>query len=169
MKLTAGKEAPEVVNAFIEIPMGSDIKYEFDEASEVIKVDRLLYTQMVYPMNYGFIPGTRAKDGDAVDILVMSERSFMPGTYVEARPIGVLLMQDEEGLDHKIIAVPKGKVDPSFGDIKDISQIPDFKIKRWTHFFEHYKELEPGKMVKIKGWGNAEQAKKIIKESMKKK
>lgn len=169
MKLTAGKDAPDIVNAFIEIPMGSDVKYEYDEEAEVLKVDRFLYTAMHYPLNYGFIPGTKAKDGDAVDILVMNDTPLLAGAYIEVRPIGMLQMEDEEGVDHKIVAVPKTKVNPLFEPIKDVNDIPEPFRKKITHFFDHYKELEPGKYVKLKGWLGADAAKKMIKESMKKK
>ncbi|HUY70294.1 MAG TPA: inorganic diphosphatase [Candidatus Baltobacteraceae bacterium] len=169
MKLTAGKEAPEVVNAFIEIPMGSSIKYEYDLENDVLKVDRFLYTSMAYPANYGFIPGTLGKDGDPLDIMVMSDIPLQPGSYIEVVPIGVLRMEDEEGIDNKIIAVPKAKVNPFFAGIKDTTHLPEPFRNKVTHFFDHYKELEPNKWIKTKGWLGAEDAKKMIKESMKKK
>ena len=166
MKVTPGSKAPDIVNAFIEIPMGSNIKYEYDEEEEVLKVDRILYTSMFYPFNYGFIPGTMSEDGDPLDILVISNYPFSPGTVVEARPVGLIYMTDEEGVDKKIIAVPKDKVDPSFSNIKDVTDIPDAIKNKLVHFFEHYKELEPGKWVKISGWGTAQEAKEEIKKAI---
>lgn len=169
MKLTAGSKAPEIVNAFIEIPLGSNIKYEYDEEEEVLKVDRVLYTAMTYPANYGFIPGTASEDGDPLDILVLSNYPFAPGTVIEARPIGMIYMTDEEGVDKKIIAVPKDKVDPTFSNIKDINDIPEAVKNKLVHFFEHYKELEPGKWVKISGWGTKEEAIQEIKKAIERK
>jgi inorganic pyrophosphatase len=166
MKVTPGSKAPELVNVFIEIPMGSNIKYEYDEEEEVLKVDRILYTSMFYPFNYGFIPGTMSEDGDPLDILVISNYPFIPGTVVEARPVGLIYMTDEEGVDKKIIAVPKDKVDPTFSNIKDVTDIPDAIKNKLVHFFEHYKELEPGKWVKISGWGTAQEAKEEIKKAI---
>ncbi|AWR96653.1 inorganic diphosphatase [Acidianus sulfidivorans JP7] len=169
MKATAGSKAPDIVNAFIEIPMGSNIKYEYDEEEEVIKVDRILYTSMVYPLNYGFIPGTLSEDGDPLDILVLSNYPFAPGTVVEARPIALIYMTDEEGVDKKILAVPKDKVDPTFSNIKDVTDLPDALKNKLVHFFEHYKELEPGKWVKISGWGTSQEAKEEIKKAIERK
>lgn len=166
MKLKAGEEAPELVNAFIEIPMNSNIKYEFDEEAEVMKVDRVLHTSMVYPFNYGFVPGTWAEDEDPIDILVLSNIPFASGAYVEARPIGMIDMKDESGIDTKVIAVPKTKVDPSFAEINDVSQLPQPIKDKMIHFFEHYKELEKGKWVKITGFKGAGDAKKKIQEAM---
>lgn len=166
MKVTPGSKAPELVNAFIEKPMGSNIKYEYDEEEEVLKVDRILYTSMFYPFNYGFIPGTMSEDGDPLDILVISNYPFNPGTVVEARPVGLIYMTDEEGVDKKIIVVPKDKVDPTFSNIKDVTDIPDAIKNKLVHFFEHYKELEPGKWVKISGWGTAQEAKEEIKKAI---
>ncbi|EZQ10805.1 MULTISPECIES: inorganic diphosphatase [Acidianus] len=166
MKVTAGSKAPGLVNVFIEIPMGSNIKYEYDEEEDIIKVDRILYTSMVYPFNYGFIPGTLSEDGDPLDVLVISNYPFFPGTVIEARPVGMIFMQDEEGIDRKIVAVPKEKVDPTFSQIKDINDLPEAVKNRLIHFFEHYKELEPGKWVKISGWGTYQQAINEIKSGL---
>ena len=168
MKLTAGKDAPELVNAYIEIPMGSDIKYEYDLENDVLKVDRFLYTSMVYPTNYGFIPGTLGKDGDPLDVMVMSEKPLASGTYIEVVPVGVLKMEDEEGIDNKIIAVPKAKVNPLFAGMRDVNDLPEPFRNKVTHFFDHMKELEPNKWVKTRGWLGAEDAKKMIKDAMKK-
>ncbi|MCI4456009.1 MAG: inorganic diphosphatase, partial [Sulfolobus sp.] len=159
MALGPGKKAPDQVNVLIEIPQGSNVKYEFDEEENVIKVDRILYTAMFYPFNYGFIPGTLEEDGDPLDVLVISNYPLMPGSVIQVRPVGMLFMRDEEGEDAKIIAVPIDKIDPTFSNIKDINDVPDAIKNKIAHFFEHYKELEPGKWVKVSGWGNASQAK----------
>ena len=166
MKLTIGDKAPDLVNAFIEIPKGSNIKYEFDEENEAIKVDRVLYTSMSYPYNYGFIPGTLSEDGDPLDVLIISDSSFLPNTYIEVKPIGVLLMEDEEGTDYKIVAVPKAKIEQTYGNINDVNELPQFVKDKIKHFFEHYKELEPGKWVKLSGWASADEAKKKIQEAV---
>ncbi len=162
-KLGPGEKAPEVVNVLIEIPMGSYIKYEVDKETGLVKVDRILYTAMIYPFNYGFIPCTLEEDGDPVDVLVLGYEPLAPGVVIEARPIGVLEMEDEEGPDAKIIAVPKDKIDPRFKGINDISDLPEALREKIKHFFEHYKELEPGKWVKVTGWKGREEALKRIK------
>jgi inorganic pyrophosphatase len=167
MKVSVGKDFPKLVNVFIEIPMGSSVKYEYDEEEEVVKVDRVLYTSMVYPFNYGFVPGTKADDGDPIDVLVISNMPFYPGTVIEARPVGMIKMRDESGEDTKVIAVPKDKVDPTFSNIKDVNDIPEAVKNKMVHFFEHYKELEPGKWVKISGWGTASEAIENIKKTIK--
>ena len=161
-----GGKAPEIVNVLIEIPMNSSVKYEYDEEAGVIRVDRFLYTAMVYPFNYGFIPGTLEEDGDPVDVLVITAQPVLPGTVMEARPIGILLMEDEEGPDSKIIAVPKDKLDPQFKSIRDVADLPEVIRERIKHFFEHYKELEPGKWVKVTGWKGVEDAKAKIKAAI---
>jgi inorganic pyrophosphatase len=166
-KLGPGSKAPDLVNMFIEIPMNSSVKYELDEESCLVKVDRFLYTSMSYPFNYGFIPGTKSEDGDPIDLLLISREPVMPGTIIEAKPIGILMMQDEEGPDSKIIAVPKEKLDPIYGSWSDVKDIPDFLKKKISHFFEHYKELEPGKWVKVIGWEGAEKAKAEILSAVK--
>ncbi|MEM0064519.1 inorganic diphosphatase [Metallosphaera sp.] len=169
MKIGPGEKAPDVVNVLIEIPSGSSVKYEYKENEEVIKVDRFLYTSMSYPFNYGFIPGTLSEDGDPLDVLVLTNQPVFPGTVIEARPVGVIHMQDEEGMDEKIVAVPKEKIDPSFSKIKDVSDIDDAIKNKIVHFFEHYKELEPGKWVKISGWGSASEAKQKINKAIERK
>lgn len=166
-KLSAGKNAPEEVNVFIEIPQGSSIKYELDKETGVIMVDRFSYTAMFYPFNYGFVPGTEAEDGDPVDVLVISTYPVHPGTVIPSRPIGMLEMEDEEGIDTKILAVPTVKVDPFFADIKDIKDVDETTKKKIQHFFNHYKELEPGKWVKTKNFLGKEEALKAIKKAIK--
>ncbi|MCX8195968.1 MAG: inorganic diphosphatase [Acidilobaceae archaeon] len=161
-----GKSAPEVVNVVIEIPMGSAVKYELDEESCMPKVDRFLYTSMVYPFNYGFIPGTLEEDGDPVDVLVISREPVLPGSLIEVVPIGLLEMEDEEGVDSKVIAVPKPKLDPYFASWKDVGDMPEILKDKIRHFFEHYKELEPGKWVKVRSWRGAEEARRKVAEAL---
>ncbi|MCE4602596.1 MAG: inorganic diphosphatase [Desulfurococcales archaeon] len=165
-KLGPGDKAPELVNVLVEIPMNSGVKYEFDKEACVVKVDRFLYTSMVYPFNYGFIPGTLEEDGDPVDVLVISREPLAPGSVIEAKPIAILDMEDEEGPDSKIVAVPKPKLDPFYKDWNDVDDIPGHLKERIRHFFERYKELEPGKWVKVTGWRGAEEARKRIREAL---
>ncbi|MCX8178680.1 MAG: inorganic diphosphatase [Candidatus Aenigmarchaeota archaeon] len=165
-KLTIGKDAPNKVNVLIEIPQGGQIKYEMNEEGHLF-VDRFLYTSMNYPFNYGFICGTKGEDGDPLDVIVLSSHPVQPGSILPSQPIGLLEMEDEEGIDTKIIAVPTAKIDPIFGNYKDVSELPDFFKNRIKHFFEHYKDLEPGKWVKLKNWKSANDAKEMIKKSAK--
>lgn len=165
--LSPGKNPPEEINVFIEIPQGSSIKYELDKDSGVIMVDRFAYTAMFYPFNYGFIPNSYAEDGDPVDVLVISTYPVHPGVVIPSRPIGMLEMEDEEGIDTKIIAVPTAKVDPFFAHIKDVSDLNQTTKKKIQHFFNHYKELEPGKWVKTKNFLGKEKAFEAIRKSIK--
>ncbi|MGB9707156.1 MAG: inorganic diphosphatase [Microgenomates group bacterium] len=167
-KIPAGKNPPEEINVFIEIPQGSSIKYELDKETGVIFVDRFAYTAMFYPFNYGFIPNSYAEDGDPVDVLVISSYPVAPGVVIPARPIGLLEMEDEEGIDTKILAVPTKKVDPFLTKINDISDLDDLTKQKIQHFFNYYKELEPGKWVKTKNFLNKSQAYKVINKSLKK-
>lgn len=167
LKLDAGAEAPKKVTAFIEIPKGSNIKYEMDEHTGLIKVDRILHTSMVYPFNYGFIPGTWGEDEDPLDIMVISSGTFLPGTTVAVRPIGVLLMKDEEGIDTKIMAVPTEKIDPEFANVKDTKDLNEHTKALIGHFFSYYKSIEPGKWAKVEGWDSADRAIGFIKRAMK--
>ncbi|HEX2014672.1 MAG TPA: inorganic diphosphatase [Nitrososphaera sp.] len=164
--LKAGKNPPDEINVVIEIPKGSNIKYELDDETGAIFVDRKLFTAMHYPCNYGFIPRTREKDGDPVDVLVLGSDPVIPASVIRANPVGVLITADEEGEDAKVVAVPIPKVDPSFSEVKDISGVPEHIREQIKHFFEHYKELEKGKYVKVKGWENKESAKRKITESL---
>lgn len=165
-KLPSGKNPPDDIYVVIEIPMGSGVKYEVDKKTGLVFVDRILYTSMVYPFNYGFVPQTLEEDGDPVDVLVLGSDPLAPGVVIRARPVAVLYMRDEEGPDAKIVAVPHEKIDPRYKDLKDVGDIPKAVKERIKHFFEHYKELEPGKFVKVEGWGTAEEAKKRIKEAI---
>ncbi len=161
-----GKKAPEIVNVVIEIPLGSYVKYELDRETGILFVDRILYTAMHYPFNYGFIPGTLEEDGDPVDVLVVGYEPLLPGSVVEAKPIGVLMTEDEEGPDAKIVAVPKEKIDPRFKGVESIDDLPIVIKDKIKHFFEHYKELEPGKWVKVIGWMGREDALKRISDAI---
>ncbi len=165
-KLKPGKNPPEDIFVVIEIPAGSSVKYELDKESGAIFVDRFLYTAMYYPFNYGFVPKTLAEDGDPIDVLVVSNQPVAPGSVIRARPIGVLIMEDESGRDEKIVAVPVSKLDPSFEKINSIEDLPEALLNKIKHFFEHYKELEPGKWVKITGWEGAEKAKELISKAI---
>jgi inorganic pyrophosphatase len=165
-KLTAGKNPPEEVNVFVEIPQGSSIKYELEKESGVVFVDRFAYTAMFYPFNYGFIPQSHADDGDPVDVLVVSTYPVAPGTVIPSRPIGMLEMEDEEGIDTKIIAVPTKKVDPFLEKIEDINDLDQTTKEKIKHFFDHYKELEPGKWVKTRNFLGKEKALEAIKKSL---
>ena len=164
--LKTGKNPPDEINVIIEIPKGSNIKYEIDDETGAVFVDRKLFTAMFYPCNYGFIPQTKEKDGDPVDVLVLGNDPVVPSAVMRANPVGVLITADEEGDDAKVVAVPITKVDPTFSDVKDIDSIPQYIQDQIKHFFEHYKELEKGKYVKVKGWENKESAKKKIIEAM---
>ena len=166
-KLERGKNFPEEINVFVEIPQGSAIKYEIDKGSGVIFVDRFSYTAMSYPFNYGFIPQTKAEDGDAVDVLVLSSLPVNPGTVIPSRVIGMLEMEDEEGIDTKILAVPTVKVDPFFANINDVSDIDTALKNKIKHFFDHYKEIEPGKWVKTKDFKGKDTALVAIRQSLK--
>lgn len=166
-KLTIGTHAPEEINVFIEIAQGSAIKYEMDKATGLLMVDRFLHTAMVYPFNYGFAPETLSEDGDALDVVVISAQPVIPGSIIPARPIGMLDMEDESGLDVKIIAVPTKNVDPWFTEIEQIDDLGQHQRKEIEHFFSHYKELEQGKWVKIRHFGTRKEALAVIEKSMK--
>lgn len=165
-KIPAGKNPPSEINVFIEIPQGSSIKYEIDKKSGILAVDRLLYTSMAYPFNYGFIPNTHADDGDNMDVLLITSVSLFPGTFTPARPIGMLEMEDEEGIDHKIIAVPTAKIDPELSAVNDIDDLDKHLKSKIKHFFETYKQLEPNKWVKIKDFLDKAHAEEVIKKSL---
>ncbi|MBP7190358.1 MAG: inorganic diphosphatase [Rickettsiaceae bacterium] len=166
-KITSGKNLPEEINVIIEIPMNSDpVKYELDKDTGAIMVDRFIQVAMYYPYNYGFVPHTLSDDGDPVDVVVVSNFPVIPGAVIKSRPIGVLMMEDESGQDEKIIAVPLAKLDPSFENVKSIEDLNPMLKARIIHFFEHYKDLEKGKWVKIKGFEGAEKAKDVIIEAV---
>ena len=163
----AGKNPPEEINVVIEVPVGGEpIKYEFDKDSGAIFVDRFLHTPMRYPGNYGFVPNTLCGDGDPLDVVVMNSRPIMPGAVIKCRPIGVLIMEDDGGQDEKIIAVPSPQVSRRFDAVKNYTDLPDITLQQIQHFFEHYKDLEPGKWVKIGDWMGAKTAQKMIVEAI---
>jgi len=168
MKLTAGKNAPEVVNVFIEIPKGTSVKYELDKESGVLFVDRFSSTAMFYPANYGYVPETLSEDGDPVDVLVLSEQAVVPGVVIPSKPIGMLEMEDESGIDAKIIAVPAvtGDAYSIFNDLPDVPEILKAQIR---HFFENYTSIDKGKWVKLKDWKGRETAIEEIRKGMGKK
>ncbi len=170
MKLDAipiGRNPPEDVNVIIEVPIGGEpIKYEMDKASGALFVDRFLYTSMRYPGNYGFIPHTLSGDGDPCDVIVANTRAIAPGAVINCRIVGVLLMEDEAGGDEKLIAVPSSKLTQRYDNVQNYTDLPDITLKQIQHFFEHYKDLEPGKWVKVKGWGDAQAAREMVREGV---
>ena len=162
-----GKNPPEDVNVVIEVAIGGEpIKYEMDKASGALFVDRFLYTSMRYPGNYGFIPHTLSGDGDPCDVIVANTRAIAPGAVMNCRIVGVLLMEDEAGSDEKLIAVPSSKLTQRYEHVKNYTDLPDITLKQIQHFFEHYKDLEPGKWVKVKAWGDAEIARQMVMEGI---
>ena len=166
-KIPVGKNAPDVVNVIIENPMGaSPVKYEMDKDSEAIFVDRILHTAMFYPGNYGFVPHTLSGDGDPVDVLVLGRLPIVPGAIMPARPIGVLLMEDDGGKDEKIIAVPASKIHPAYDHVKTHTDLPQVDLDQIEHFFTHYKDLEKGKWSKMLGWDGVEKARAMILEGI---
>ncbi|MCW8307778.1 inorganic diphosphatase [Acidiphilium sp. PA] len=165
-KLSAGKAPPSDIHVVIEIPQGSAVKYEVDKDSGAIMVDRFLFTPMAYPAAYGFIPGTLADDGDPADALVLTPAAVVPGAVIRARPIGVLRMEDEAGMDEKIVCVPHDKIHPQWSDISEVSQLPTITRDAIEHFFTHYKDLEKGKWVKVTGWEGRAAAEAAIAGSL---
>lgn len=162
-KIPAGKDTPKNVNVIIEVPAGATpVKYEIDKDSGAIFVDRIIHTAMHYPCNYGFVPHTLSDDGDPTDVLVVCQEQLVPGAVIAARPVGVLLMEDESGHDEKILAVPASKVHPYYDNVKDYKDLPQVLLDQIAHFFEHYKDLEKGKWVKVTGWGDAKKAEEMI-------
>lgn len=158
----AGKSLPDDFNVVIEIPLNSSIKYEIDKDSNTLFVDRLVSTPMHYPANYGYIPHTLCGDGDAADVLVLFPQAVQAGSVIRCRPIGVLKMTDEAGEDSKILAVPHDKLTTLYSNVKKLADLPEVTLKQIEHFFEHYKDLEKGKWVKVGGWGDVEEARAEI-------
>ncbi|MDR3493975.1 MAG: inorganic diphosphatase [Ancalomicrobiaceae bacterium] len=162
-----GKNPPNDINVIIEVPIGGEpIKYELDKASGTLFVDRFLYTSMRYPGNYGFVPHTLSDDGDPIDVIVCNTRAIVPGAVINCRPIGVLHMNDESGGDEKILAVPSHKLTKRYDKVKTHADLPGILTDQIQHFFEHYKDLEPGKWVKVINWGDAEDAQRLIIEAI---
>jgi inorganic pyrophosphatase len=165
--VSIGYNPPEDVNVIVEVAIGGEpIKYEMDKAAGTLVVDRFLYTPMRYPGNYGFVPHTLSDDGDPIDVLVANTRPIVPGAIINVRPVGVLKMNDEHGGDEKIIAVPSPKLTQRYAKVHTITDMPSISLDQIKHFFEHYKDLEPGKWVKVLGWGDADEAKSLITEAI---
>ena len=158
-----GVKPPHDVNVVIEVPFGGEpVKYEMDKASGTMKVDRILYTAMRYPGNYGFVPHTLSDDGDPVDILIANQRPLIPGCVINCRPVGVLHMRDEAGEDEKVIVVPSDTVSAMFNNIENFRDLPEIQRRQIAHFFGHYKDLEDGKWVEIVRWGDEVEARELI-------
>ena len=165
--ISIGNNPPEDVNVIVEVPLGGQpIKYELDKDAGTLVVDRFLYTPMTYPGNYGFIPHTLSGDGDPVDVLICNTRELIPGCVINVRPIGVLIMEDNAGQDEKVIAVPSPRVTRRYENVENYTDMPEITRMQIEHFFEHYKDLEPGKWVKIGGWHDAATAKRMIVEGI---
>ena len=165
--ISIGRNPPKEVNVLVEVPVGGEpIKYEIDKESGAMFVDRFLYTPMRYPTNYGFIPGTLSGDGDPVDVLCVGRRPLIPGCVLRVKPIGVLLMEDQAGIDEKILAVPIPKLTAFYDGVDSYTDLPPIQIAQIEHFFAHYKDLEPGKWTKLQGWKDADVAKAMIMEGI---
>ena len=161
--IAIGKNPPEDVNVIIEVAIGGEpIKYEMDKEAGTLVVDRFLYTPMRYPGNYGFVPHTLSDDGDPIDVLIANTRPIIPGAVINVRPVGVLKMMDESGGDEKIIAVPSPKLTQRYTNVHNYTDLPAITLEQIRHFFEHYKDLEHGKWVKVETWGDAAEAKALI-------
>jgi len=166
-KIPVGKNPPWDINVIIEIPQGGQpVKYEIDKESGALYVDRFLHTAMFYPANYGFLPHTLSLDGDPADVMVVGTTPVVPGVVLRSRPIGVLIMEDEAGVDEKILAVPVDKLHPFYSNVTSYKDLPQILVDQIAHFFEHYKDLEHGKWVRVVRWDDAGEAARIIQESM---
>ena len=165
--IAIGEDPPNDINVIIEVAVGGQpIKYEMDKEAGTLVVDRFLYTPMAYPGNYGFVPHTLSEDGDPIDVLVCNTRELAPGCVINVRPIGVLIMEDNAGQDEKILAVPARKLTKRYDSVHNYSDLPDITLHQIEHFFEHYKDLEPGKWVKIGDWHVADKARQLINEAI---
>ena len=165
--IAIGKNPPDDVNVIVEVPIGGEpIKYEMDKEAGTLVVDRFLYTPMRYPGNYGFVPHTLSEDGDPFDVLIDNTRPILAGAVINVRPVGVLRMADDGGGDEKIIAVPSPALTKRYVNVREYTDLPEITLEQIRHFFEHYKDLEPGKWVKIEGWGNAADARRLIEEAI---
>jgi len=166
--ISPGDNLPEEINVIVDIPKGCSNKYEYKEEKGYFELDRVIYSPLFFPFEYGFIPQTLSEDGDSLDVLLLTTFPTFSGCLIKARPVGILLMEDEKGIDHKIVAVPLEKIDPRFKNIKDIEDVNEHLKEEIKVFFEDYKKLEKGKFVKIKGWENVKKAKEIIEKAIKK-
>jgi inorganic pyrophosphatase len=165
--IAIGDDPPRDINVIIEVPLGGQpIKYEMDKEAGTLFVDRFLYTPMSYPGNYGFVPHTLSEDGDPIDVLVCNTRELVPGCVINARPVGVLIMEDNAGQDEKILAVPSHRLTQRYDHVENYSDLPNITMQQIEHFFEHYKDLEPGKWVKIGDWHDADRARDLIEEAI---
>ena len=165
--ISIGDNPPKDVNVIVEVTVGGQpIKYELDKEAGTLVVDRFLYTPMTYPGNYGFVPHTLAQDGDPIDVLVCNTRQLVPGCVVNVRPIGALTMEDDSGKDEKIIAVPSSHLTRRYEGIDNYSDLPEISLQQVQHFFEHYKDLEPGKWVKLGDWLDVTTARQMITDAI---
>tara|TARA_R110000751_G_scaffold107645_5_gene203863 strand:+ start:18782 stop:19390 length:609 start_codon:yes stop_codon:yes gene_type:complete len=165
--ISIGNTPPDDINVIIEVPVGGQpIKYEMDKDAGTLVVDRFLYTPMTYPGNYGFVPHTLSEDGDPIDVLVCNTRPLIPGCVINVRPVGVLIMEDNAGQDEKILAVPSSHLTKRYEGVNEFTDLPDITVQQIQHFFEHYKDLEPGKWVKIGEWEGSARARKLITEAI---
>jgi inorganic pyrophosphatase len=165
--IAIGYNPPDDINVIVEVPIGGEpIKYEMDKEAGTLVVDRFLYTPMRYPGNYGFVPHTLSEDGDPIDVLIANTRPIIPGAVINVRPVGVLNMSDDGGGDEKIIAVPSPKLTQRYVNVRNYTDLPVITLEQIQHFFEHYKDLEPGKWVKIAGWGDAGEARQRIQQAI---
>ncbi|MEM8811093.1 MAG: inorganic diphosphatase [Pseudomonadota bacterium] len=163
-----GENPPNDVNVIIEVPVGGEpIKYEMDKAAGAMFVDRFLYTSMRYPGNYGFVPHTLSEDGDPIDVMIANQRAIVPGAVMNCRPIGVLMMEDEQGQDEKVLAVPSTKLTRRYENVNTYSDLPEITLQQIEHFFSRYKDLEPNKWVKVHGWRGVSEAKALIEAAIK--
>ena len=166
-KIPPGANPPDEIHVLIEIPEGGvPVKYELDKVSGAMFVNRFLHTAMYYPANYGFIPNTLSQDGDPCDAMVLSQVPVVPGAVIRSRPVGALLMEDEHGIDEKILAVPVDELNPYYDGIEELTDVPEILREQIEHFFRHYKELEKGKWVKVTGWVDRSSARKLIIEGI---
>lgn len=156
----------DIVDFLVEVPHQSNVKYEYDKKKGFLRCDRILHSSMVYPGNYGYIPNTLARDGDPIDLLMLSEHPIVPMTLVRVKIIGALKMTDEKGTDEKLLAVPDRSIDPYYDDVNDINDIPKHLLVKIKHFFEHYKDTEPNKWVKISGWADKKEAVELYLDSI---
>ena len=166
-KIDAGRNPPHEINVLVEVPLGGvPVKYELDKISGALFVDRFLHTAMFYPGNYGFIPRTLSRDGDPCDVIIPGHVPVVPGAIVRCRPVGALIMEDEAGQDEKILAVPVDKLHPFYNDVRSYRDLPPIVCEQISHFFEHYKDLEKDKWVKLKGWVDAAEAEQLIRDGI---
>ncbi len=165
--IAIGSHPPDDVNVIVEVPIGGEpIKYEMNKAAGTLFVDRFLHTPMRYPGNYGFVPHTLSDDGDPIDVLVANTRPILPGAILNVRPVGVLKMEDDGGGDEKIIAVPSPHLTKRYINVHNYTDLPQITLEQIQHFFEHYKDLESGKWVKMLGWGDAAEARQLITDAI---